>query len=118
MLASDTVYLPEVDAYSTLRRGYRFDWDRMPAGVFQASVKETDIVSDARTDGEVFLGREANGEQPLLMSFDHERTVGEFNPDTTQGYHRFITPWHSVTASDFDGLMHRTDQFGRDLIAE
>lgn len=123
VLESDSVYLPETDVYSTKRRMYRFSWHDMPIGPFQAEVLPIDIVSDARTDGEIVMSRAHDeSKSGLLLSLDHERTVEGLDPDKTSGYHRAINPWRSqespwetVSETDFDNLLIRTDEFGYDL---
>ena len=125
VLASDSVYLPDIDSYSTERRMYRFSWHDETVGVFQAEVLPIDIVSDARTDGEVLLDERKDGDGKMLLILDHERTVSTHDPDASSGYHRAINPWRTeqspwrrVDEVEFDVLLGRTDEFGRDLLSD
>lgn len=124
VLESDSVYLPAVDSYTTKRRMYRFSWDDEWISVFQSEVLPIDIVSDARTDGEVLVDRRENGDDRLIVTLDHERTVESFDVDKTTGYHSDVNiwrsqenPWEPVSEAGFDGLLGRTDEYGREYIA-
>lgn len=118
VLESDSV---RIDAsYDTRRNLYRFGWDA--DGVQESEVLPVYIVSGTQTDVEIVL-KDPLGIQELMVA-DHERTMAAGKGDEP-GYFRYINPWRTVespwediTAARFDGLMARTDEFGRDILAE
>lgn len=117
VLESDSVRMAEV--YETKRNLYRFSWSEQ-LGLYEAEVLPVQIISDARTDMEV-VADPARGKQ--LVTFDHERTVEGTDPEESRGYYRYInpmrdteSPWMRVTEDAMDGLLRRTDEFGRDLL--
>lgn len=99
---------------------YRFGWDETKT-IHEAEVLPISIVSGVQTDLEVLSN--PFGGKGLIVA-DHERTM-EQAADDGPGYFRYVNPWREseypwrcVDAADFDGLLARTDEFGRDLLAE
>lgn len=107
-------------SYDTKRNIYRFGWDETKT-IHEAEVLPISIVSGVQTDLEVLSN--PFGGKGLIVA-DHERTM-EQAADDGPGYFRYVNPWREseypwrcVDAADFDGLLARTDEFGRDLLAE
>ena len=77
-----------------------------------------EIFSSAQADAEV-MQFEPYGIKDVL-SFDQERTA-EYGGE----YSRFVNPatnyqndWELVDEAGFDGLLYRTDIFGKEILAE
>lgn len=116
VLESDSVRVG--DEYKTRRNFYRFGWHEL-MGVYEAERLPMNIISDARTDMELIA--QAGG-PALKVMFDHEYTVERREPNETAGYMRYVnplretvSPWETVSDVDFDGLLQRTDEYGRDM---
>lgn len=120
ILSTHIQYMSDIDAYNSRRGMYKIDYDVVPIGVFRSQVLPIESVSDARTDGEI-----VSGGKKTLLTLDHERTVEGGDPDRSSGYHSDINPfrttddpWETVTREDFAALIARTEQFGRDRLAD
>ena len=122
VLESESVLL-NPDTFGTSRKLYRFTWESA-VGVFESEVLPIDIISSTKIDGSI-LPFEPQGIKDILV-LDQEQTarVTAGATDYQQGeYSRYINPfrdgeypWDPVSCTDFDGLLHRTTEFGEDLL--
>ena len=119
VLESDSVRI-QPETFGTLRRLYRFTWDE--GEVVESEVLPIEIISSARTDAEV-LPIEPFGIREAL-ALDHEHTAiqtikegGEYSRFVNP-FSEFDSPWEQVSHVDFDGLLYRTDAFGKEIVAE
>jgi hypothetical protein len=119
VLESDSVRI-QPETFGTLRRLYRFTWDE--GEVVESEVLPIEIISSARADAEV-LPIEPFGIREAL-SLDHEHTAAQTINEGGE-YSRFVnpfsefdSPWAPVSHVDFDGLLYRTDAFGKEIVAE
>lgn len=121
VLESDSVRV-QPETFGTRRNIYRFSWDEN--GVVQESeVLPIEIYSSAQADAEV-LHVEPYGIKDVL-AIDMERTAeygGEYtrfvNPATNYQEGSEVDAWELVDAAGFDGLLYRTDIFGKEILAE
>lgn len=116
VLESDSVRV-QPETFGTKRNIYRFSWGD-DGRVFESEVMPIEIFSSAQADAEV-VEFEPYGIKDVL-SFDQERTA-EYGGE----YSRFVNPstnyqneWEPVDEAGFDGLLYRTDIFGKEIIAE
>ena len=116
VLESDSVRV-QPETFGTKRNIYRFSWDE-DGEVFESEVMPIEIFSSAQADAEV-MQFEPYGIKDVL-SFDQERTA-EYGGE----YSRFVNPatnyqndWELVDEAGFDGLLYRTDIFGKEILAE
>ncbi len=116
VLESDSVRV-QPETFGTKRNIYRFSWDE-DEEVFESEVMPIEIFSSAQADAEV-MQFEPYGIKDVL-SFDQERTA-EYGGE----YSRFVNPttnyqsdWERVDEAGFDGLLYRTDIFGKEILAE
>ena len=117
VLESDSVLLDQA-MYDTRRNIYRFSCDA--DGVYESEVMPIQIISSATVDAEV-LEVEPFGIKEFL-SCDQEHTATA-TAENGGRYHRYInpfrsteSPWEIVGQSDFDGLLRRTQEYGRALL--
>ena len=119
VLESDSVRATHVqpETFGTKRNIYRFSWNE-DEEVFESEVMPIEVFSSAQADAEV-MQFEPYGIKDVL-SFDQERTA-EYGGE----YSRFVNPatnyqndWEQVDEADFDGLLYRTDIFGKEILAE
>ena len=118
ILESDSVLI-DPKTYDTKRNMYRFSW-APEVGVYEAEVLPVQIISSASVDAEVRESGPIGIREVLYL--DHENTV-ESDPD--KEYQVYVnpfreqqSPWDSVSAVDFDGLLRRTEEYGYDLLAQ
>ena len=116
VLESDSVRV-QPETFGTRRNIYRFSWGD-DGTVFESEVMPIEIYSSAQADAEV-LQAEPYGIKDIL-AFDQERTAEHGGE-----YSRFVNPatnyqsgWEPVDEAGFDGLLYRTDIFGKEIIAE
>jgi len=116
VLESDSVRV-QPETFGTKRNIYRFSWGE-DGEVFESEVMPIEIFSSAQADAEV-MQFEPYGIKDVL-SFDQERTA-EYGGE----YSRFVNPatnyqndWELVDEAGFDGLLYRTDIFGKEILAE
>lgn len=121
VLESDSVRV-QPETFGTRRNIYRFSWDE-DSVVQESEVLPIEIYSSAQADAEV-LHAEPYGIKDVL-AIDMERTAeygGEYtrfvNPATNYQEGLEAVAWESVDAAGFDGLLYRTDLFGREILAE
>ena len=119
VLESDSVRATHVqpETFGTKRNIYRFSWNE-DEEVFESEVMPIEVFSSAQADAEV-MQFEPYGIKDVL-SLDQERTA-EFGGE----YSRFVNPatnhqndWEQVDEAGFDGLLYRTDIFGKEILAE
>ena len=116
VLESDSVRV-QPETFGTKRNIYRFSWNE-DGEVFESEVMPIEIFSSAPADAEV-MQFEPYGIKDVL-SFDQEHTA-EYGGE----YSRFVNPatnyqndWELVDEAGFDGLLYRTDIFGKEILAE
>lgn len=120
VLESDSA-LVSPTTYGTKRNIYRFSWAQ-ETGVSESEVLPIEIISSTKTDSEV-LPFEPYGIKEVL-SLDQEHTA-EATADSGGEYQRYVnpfrqteSPWTLFNQVDFDGLLYRTDSFGRDFLTD
>jgi hypothetical protein len=107
VLESDSkrIKQPSGDIYHTLRTMYRFEWSAI-VGVFVAQQRRFEIISNTDIDAEVLPRLEFDAPDRLI--FEHARNHEEFKVDDG---------WQPMSETDMDLLLHRTDEYGKSIVA-